>query len=112
MYKLSYNLHRASEHEDEDEDESSEEDWIKEWKKAKASTPKKKNVNEVYGDESSGARKKRQLLKSGPFKGTAGATKAQQKVKKVVFERRSEDEFDKEEIEKAKRESILSLLLV
>ena len=112
MYKLSYDLHRASEHEEEDEDESSEEDWIKEWRKAKASTPKKKNVNEVFGDESSSARKRRQLLKSGPFKGTAGATKAQQKVKKVVFERRSEDEFDKEEIEKAKRESILSLLLV
>ena len=51
MYKLFYNLHRASEHEDEDEEESSEEDWIKEWKKAKASTPKKKNVDEVF-DES------------------------------------------------------------
>ena len=112
MYKLSYNLHRASEHEDEDEDESSEEDWIKEWRKAKASRPKKKNVNEVYGDESSGARKKRQLLKLGPFKGAAGAAKAQQKGKKVVFERESDEEFDKEEIEKAKRESILSLLLV
>ena len=112
MYKLSYYLHRASEHEEEDEDESSEEDWIKEWKKAKASTPKKKDVNEVFGDESSSARKRRQLLKSGPFKGTASATKAKQKVKKVVFESKSEDEFDKEEIEKAKRESILSLLLV
>ena len=109
MYKLFYNLHRASEHEDEDEEESSEEDWIKEWKKAKASTPKKKNVDEVF-DESSSARKRRQLLKSGPFKGTAGAAKGQQKVKKVVFERKSDEEFDKDEIEKAKRESILSLI--
>ena len=112
MYKLSYNLHRPSEHDEEDEDESSEEDWIKEWRKARASTPKKKNVNEVYGDESASERKKRQLLKSGPFKGTAGTAKAQQKAKKVVFERKSDEEFDKDEIEKAKRESILSLILV
>ena len=108
MYKLSYNLHRPSEHDEEDEDESSEEDWMKEWRKAKASTPKKKNVNEVYGEEPASERKRRQLLKSGPFKGT----KAQQKTKKVVFERKSDEEFDKDEIEKAKRESILSLILV
>ena len=85
---------------------------MKEWKKAKASTPKKKTVSEVYGDESESARKKKQLLKLGPFKGATGSAKAQPKAKKVVFKRKSDEEFDKHEIEKAKRESILSLTLV
>ena len=109
---LHYTLHRSSENEEDEDEELSDEDWIKEWRKAKTSTPKKQSVNEVFGDESSGARKKRQLLKSGPFEGAAKAAKAQPKAKNVEFQRKSDDDFDKQEIEKAKLESILSQILV
>ena len=53
-----------SDKESEDDDDP---DWVSNWRKDTASSTPLKKVDEVYADTQD--RRKRQLLKSGPFKG-------------------------------------------
>ena len=82
---------------DKESDGEDDPDWVVDWKKGSSSSTPVKKVDEVYDDKQD--RRRRQLLKSGPFKGAASGSKQTPK-KAVNFD--TTEEFDADEIRRAK----------